>query len=79
MPVLSKIIQSELQQRPPREAKLPETLTEKGQEESLTMNVAYPEVETDEEDEKREEEDKEKHHCENPRGVAFFQDGGGVV
>ena len=40
------------------------------------MNAAFPEVETDGKDEKREEKDKEKHHSENPRGVAFPQDGG---
>ena len=32
---------------------------QKDQEESLTMKAAFPEVETDEEGEKREEEDKE--------------------
>ena len=52
--------------------------SQKGQEKSLTINAAFLEVETDGKDEKREEEDKEKHHCENPRGVTFPQDECGV-
>ena len=79
LPVLSKFSRSTSYNRDRQERQSCLKRSQKGQEESLTMNAAFPEVETYGEDENREEEDKGKHHSENPRGVAFPQDGGGVV